>query len=631
MMDKLKMHSPNLTEANIAKLAELFPSCVTEARDEQGRVKQAIDFDQLRQELSDHIVEGPQERYHLNWPGKREALLAANSPIAKTLRPCREESVDFDTTKNLFIEGDNLEALKLLQENYLGRVKVIYIDPPYNTGSDLVYKDSFSSRAEEYLVKSGQRSSGGESLVINKESNGRFHSDWLSMIYPRIKLSRNLLKEDGVIFLSIDEGEVANLRKVCDEIFGESNFISNFIWRSRSSISNDQLVSLNHNHTLVYAKDIESVVFGGDPLDEDEYDNPDGDERGPYKLVPIDANKPGGNTMYPIKNPKTGDDYFPPNGRSWAINKDQYEKLFADGRIAFGKTGNSAPKRKLFFKERMEKGDLNTPSSLVPYEVGTTKNGTTETMELFSGKKVFSYPKPLSFIKRLISYAAVRDGDIILDFFAGSSTTAHAAMEYSASIGIDLSYIMVQLPEEIAGETAVDKNCKELGFSNISQVSRQRLVLAGESLSRQFKKSKKVDIGFRLLKVDLSNFSDVDSSPGALNQQDLVASISNIRDGRNSEDLLFQVLLDWGVDLSLPITRQKLAGKTVFFVDGAEKHMALAACFDLDIDEAFVKQLAEYEPLRVVFRDAGFASDSVKINVEQIFAQKSPNTEVKVL
>ena len=625
-MDKLKMHSPDFVEQNIAWVAERFPNCITESAGDDGRLQKVVDFDQLRQVLSESVVDGPRERYHLDWPGKKEALLATNAAVAKTLRPRKEDSVDFSSTKNLFIEGDNLDALKLLQETYLNKVKMIYIDPPYNTGKEFIYDDDFSEDVDSYFVKSNQKDEAGNRMVQNSESNGRFHSDWLSMVYPRIKLARNLLRDDGVLFISIDEGEVANLRKLCDEVFGEANFISNLVWQSRTSISNDQPISLNHNHTLVYSRNIAMLRFGGEPLKVAEYSNEDEDPRGPWKLVPIDANKPGGDTVYPIKNPNTGEEYLPPNGRSWAMNPSEYKRLYEDGRITFGKTGESAPKRKLFLKERLAKGDVKTPSSLMPSEVGTTKSGTSETMALFEGKKVFSYPKPTGFIARLLSYAAVGDGDIVMDFFAGSSTTAEAVMSTNLSGNRRCRFIMVQWPGKIDNTNEVGKNCIELGFANISQISMERIRRAGASLTAVGSNTPhKLDIGFRVLKVDTSNMKDVYYAPDGVKQGDLLDQIENIKEDRTPEDLLFQVLLDWGVDLSLPIAEETIEGKTVLFVDGN----ALAACFDKDISEELVKTLAARKPLRAVFRDSGYGNDSVKINVEQIFKLISPSTEVK--
>ncbi|WP_233593470.1 site-specific DNA-methyltransferase [Cobetia sp. cqz5-12] len=630
MMDKLKMHSPNLTEANIAKLAELFPSCVTEARDEQGRVKQAIDFDQLRQELSDHIVDGPQERYHLNWPGKREALLAANAPIAKTLRPCREESVDFDTTKNIFIEGDNLEALKLLQENYLGKVKLIYIDPPYNTGSDFVYDDDFSEDPEGYLKRSNQMDDIGKRLVANSTSNGRFHSDWLTMMYARLHLARNLLQDDGVVFISIDDNEQSNLKRMCDEVFGSQNFVNTIVWEKRYSPQNAvKWFSESHDFLLVYAKD--KLNWYPNLLERTEamnarYRNPDNDPRGVWK--PENATAQAGHgtksQFYEITAPN-GKKHALPNGRCWVYTKEVMEKMIEDDRIWFGANGNNVPAIKRFLSEIKQGTACQT---IWKYsEVGHNQEGKKEVNKLFPEAAVFETPKPVRLLERVLHLATESDS-IVLDFFAGSATTAHATMKLNAADGGSRKFIAIQLPEP-ADESS---NAWKAGYQNIADISKERIRRAGKKIIENGCESQwSRDVGFRVFKVDSSNMRDIHYSPDALSQDLLSENIDNIREGRSSEDLLFQVLLDWGVDLSFPISRQEIDGKTVFLVDGAEKHMALAACFDLDIDEAFVKQLAEYEPLRVVFRDAGFASDSVKINVEQIFAQKSPNTDVKVI
>lgn len=623
-MDKLKMHSANLTEANIDKLAMLFPNCITEAMDAQGELKKTIDFDLLRQELSSSIVEGPLERYQLNWPGKREALLAANAPIAKTLRPFREESVDFDKTKNLFIEGDNLEALKLLQESYLGKVKLIYIDPPYNTGNDFVYEDDFSSDVGSYFEKSNQKDSAGGRLVINTEANGRFHSDWLSMMYPRLKLARNLLREDGVIFVNIDSNEAANLKEILDEIFGSGNFVTQITWQKRVSPANDaKWFSSDHDSIFVYAKNkdlwrpqkLERTV---DQLAY--YKNPDDDPRGPWNSATYTCNKSKSerpNLYYSIVNPNTGEEVFPKETAVWKYGKDVTEKLTAEGRLYWGANGmSSSPRAKLYLADM----DNVVPRSVWSSEdAGHTQAATTELKNLFDGENVFDSPKPVKLLNRIMEISCSSADDIVLDFFAGSGTTAHAAIARCAS-GKPCRFIVVQLPEPLSNSE----------FSTISEITKERIRRAGRKIKKEnfaMEGSNHFDIGFRVLKVDTSNMKEVYYTPDAVSQDLLSDQVDNIREDRTAEDLLFQVLLDWGVDLALPINQQVIAGKTVFFVDGN----ALAACFDTGIDEDFVKQLADYKPLRAVFRDAGFASDSVKINVEQVFKLLSPATEIKTL
>ncbi len=618
-MEKLKMHTPDLTQANINRIREMFPNCVTEAKDAQGAIKLAVDFDLLKQELSGQIVEGPQERYHLNWPGKREALLTANALITKTLRPCREESVNFDTTKNLFIEGDNLEALKLLQETYLGKIKMIYIDPPYNTGKDFIYEDDFAEDTKGFLIKSNQKDAEGNRLVANTESNGRFHSDWLSMIYPRIKLARNLLAEDGVIFISIDDNEVANLTKLCDEVFGNDNFVANFIWNHRKSSQNDTDVSLSHNYTLTYAKNRSIFRLNSLAIDEDKFTNPDNDPRGAWVADPFDAPNIRPNLTYPITNPITGQQHLPPSGRCWRFSEEKFASALADNRVVFGKSGEGRPQLKRFLSEAQGKG--KNPFTIWSH-IDTATNATKDLMKLFDGKKIFDTPKPVSLIKEALILGTNRD-DIILDFFAGSGTTAHAVMNMNAEDGGTRKFIVVQLDEACADGAEALK----AGYKTIAEISKERIRRAGEAiLKTESHKDWNKDTGFRVLKIDTSNMADIYYVPDAVKQSDLLKSVDNIKPDRtNAEDLLFQVLLDWGVDLTLPIAREKLAGRQVYFVDGN----ALAACFETGISEDFVKELAARKPLRVVFRDNGFASDAVKINVGQIFKQLSPATEVK--
>lgn len=605
-----------------------------------GGVKRSIDFDKLRQLLSSDIVEGNEERYQFTWPDKRKAILAANAPINATLRPCPEESVDFDTTQNLYIEGDNLDVLKCLKETYLHKVKMIYIDPPYNTGNDFVYEDDFAESASEYLANSGQFDEQGNRLVTNTESNGRFHTDWLNMIYPRLKVARDLLTEDGVIFISIDDNEVENLKKVCNEIFGEQNFVGNIIWQSRTSISNDDEISTNHNHTIIFSKNREKLSFGGDDIDESDYSNPDNDPRGPWKLVPIDANHVGGDTNYPIRNPKTGVDYYPPNGRIWCYNKSTLDSLMKDNRIKFGLTDDSSPKRKLFLNERKAKGDFKTPSSIL-VDAGTTKTGTTEIMALFDNQKVFDYPKPTSLLTRLMQYGYVNNNDIVLDFFSGSGTTAHAFWKYEIIKEISAKFILVQLPEDLdksllSASTDAKKNIRnaidlldKIGKPHLlTEIAKERIRRAGAKIKAENpEKAQHLDTGFRVLKLDSSNMKDVFYSPKETSQLELFKYVDNVKDDRTSEDLLFQVMLELGATLDSKIEESEVDGKIIFNVgDGY-----LVACFDQKVTDEVVTSIAKMQPTYAVLRDTSLADDATATNFEQIFKTYAPNTTTKIL
>ena len=594
----------------------------------------------MRQLLSSDIVEGNEERYQFTWPDKRKAILAANAPISATLRPCPEESVNFDTTQNLYIEGDNLDVLKCLKETYLHKVKMIYIDPPYNTGNDFVYEDDFAESASEYLANSGQFDEQGNRLVTNTESNGRFHTDWLNMIYPRLKVARDLLTEDGVIFISIDDNEVENLKKVCNEIFGEQNFVGNIIWQSRTSISNDDEISTNHNHTIIFSKNREKLSFGGDDIDESDYSNPDNDPRGPWKLVPIDANHVGGDTNYPIRNPKTGVDYYPPNGRIWCYNKSTLDSLMKDNRIKFGLTDDSSPKRKLFLNERKAKGDFKTPSSIL-LDAGTTKTGTTEIMALFDNQKVFDYPKPTSLLTRLMQYGYVNNNDIVLDFFSGSGTTAHAFWKYEIIKEISAKFILVQLPEDLdksllSASTDAKKNIRnaidlldKIGKPHLlTEIAKERIRRAGAKIKEENpEKAQNLDTGFRVLKLDSSNMKEVFYSPKDTAQQDLFSLVDNVKDDRTSEDLLFQVMLELGATLDSKIEESVVDGKTIYNVaDGY-----LVACFDQKVTDEVVTAIAKMQPMYAVLRDTSMANDATATNFEQIFKTYAPNTTTKIL
>lgn len=629
----MKMQTPEAVKINLEKLKTLFPNFVTEAKNSNGQIVQLFDFDLFRQELSEQLVDGQQERYQINWPGKRESLLLANSSIFKTMRPSKERSVDFDLTKNLFIEGDNLDALKLLQETYLGKVKLIYIDPPYNTGSDLIYDDDFSISGDDYLKQSGQKDVAGGRLIANTESNGRFHSDWLSMIYPRIKLAKNLLADDGLIFISIDDGEVHNLRKICDEIFGEQNFIANIVWQKKTSPDARMAISAAHDHILLYAKNAEVMSLAYLPIDDERrksFSNPDSDPRGDWASVDLtgQTGRAPKSQFYSIKTP-SGLEMPPPEGRCWALAESTFLELQRDNRIWFGANGSNRPRLKKFLSES---------EGIRPWtwwdnkSVGHNQESSQELKSLFDGNLVFDNPKPTRLIQRIVHLATnPNDEDIVLDFFAGSATTAHAVMAQNALDGGNRRFILVQLDQEIqkgTNEFKADSVAYKLGYKTISSLSIDRVIRAGKLFNTNLV-DKKIDVGFRVLKVDSSNFSEIYYNPDAVSQDLLSDQADNVKTDRTPEDLLFQVLLDWGVDLSLPIQKEVVHGKDVYFVD----ENALAACFDSKggVDEEFVKELAKKQPLRVVFRDAGFKSDSVKINVEQIFKLVSPSTEVKCI
>ena len=619
------MTSPDLAQANIGKLAELFPTVVTEAVNADGKVTHAVDFDLLRQELSDHIVEGPQERYQLDWPGKRAAAFAANAPIAKTLRPVREESVDFDTTKNIFIEGDNLEALKLLQESYLGKVKLIYIDPPYNTGSDrFVYEDDFAEDTEDYLLRSGQVNELGERIQTNVDSSGRFHSDWLSMMHPRLKLARNMLKSDGVIFVSIGDAESASLKHLLDEVFGASNFVATVIWQKVYSPMNSatQFASV-HDYIHVYARNAATWASNLLPRTEEQdaaYKNPDGDPRGRWKAV--DATAAAGHATpsqyYELLTP-AGNRYSPPPGRAWLYTEPRYEAMVAENRVWFGADGKGRPAIKRFLTE-VKQGRV--AQTLWPYdEVGHNQEAKKELLarvEFASGDTVFDTPKPTKLIRRMLALAtSPRGDDIVMDFFAGTGTTADAVLQQNAEDGGSRRFILIQLPDEEDGRN-----------KGIPEVARDRIRTAGVvAADAAGLDTAGLDIGFRSLRVDTTNMADTSMTADALGQGDLLNSIDSVKSDRSDEDLLFQVLLDWGLDLSLPIEREVSREREIFRVADD----ALVACFSEEVSADVVIEIAKLQPLRAVFRDSAFRSDAERINAEQLFRELSPGTEVKTV
>lgn len=638
-MDKLKMHSPNLMDTNIARIREMFPGCVTEARGDDGSVKLAVDFDLLRQELSDVLVEGPQERYHLNWPGKREALLTANAPIAKTLRPVREESVGFDTTKNLFIEGDNLDALKLLQETYLGKVKMIYIDPPYNTGNDFIYKDDFSEGTEEFLRRSNQKDDKGNRLIANPETNGRFHSDWLSMIYPRLKLARTLLADDGLLFISIGEQEIDNLLRLTKEVFGEDNFVTTFLRQRKKKPSFlhanvgsmfEYVVCVARNRAFAPAFSVD-VTTAGKKYPLNNAGNSLGTlvfPAGSVQFAPKDAvyepqDMSEGNIVTSLLDRLVVTDHR--NVDAFRLKGEfRYSQSRLDEIVLAGEaiTISKAPFRPNHAKAGGEVKKMHNLLSPETYQAGTNEDATAELESLFSAT-LFDNPKPSSLIRVLCRAVTYDDPNaLIMDFFCGSGSTADAVMQLNAEDGGNRGFIMVQLPEPC--ETNSDAS--KAGYQTIAEISKERIRRAGTKIKQS---NQQVDTGFRVLKIDTSNMADVYYTSDAVSQGDLLSAISNIKPGRTAEDLLFQVMLDWGVDLALPMGKKTIQGKDVHFIDTD----ALAACFNKDggIDDAFAKELATHKPLRAVFCDAGFKSDDMKINIEQIFRLLSPTTEIKVL
>jgi len=589
-----------------------------------GGVKRSIDFDKLRQLLSSDIVEGNEERYQFTWPDKRKAILAANAPINATLRPCPEESVDFDTTQNLYIEGDNLDVLKCLKETYLHKVKMIYIDPPYNTGNDFVYEDDFAESASEYLANSGQFDEQGNRLVTNTESNGRFHTDWLNMIYPRLKVARDLLTEDGVIFISIDDNEVENLRKVCDEIFGESNFIATLVWERAYSPKNDaKYISNSHDYVLMYAKSAANFVIGRLERTAEanaRYSNPDNDPRGVWKPSDMSVKTYNAECDYSITTP-SGRVVEPPAGRCWSLSRNAFRERLQDNRIWFGSDGSSVPCIKRFITEL--KHDGMAPTSILFYkDVGHSQEGAQEVVSLFGDKGVFDGPKPVRLLERLITLANLKEDSIVLDFFSGSATTAHAVMKKNVEKEKNCRFIMVQLPEEVS-----DKK-KDQGYKNICEIGKERIRRAGTKIKEEnLEKAQHLDTGFRVLKLDSSNMKEVFYSPKETTQQDLFALVDNVKDDRTSGDLLFQVMLELGATLDSKIEESEVDGKTIFNVgDGY-----FVACFDQKVTDEVVTSIAKMQPTYAVLRDTSLADDATATNFEQIFKTYAPNTTTKIL
>ncbi|MCT7398507.1 site-specific DNA-methyltransferase [Eubacterium sp. LFL-14] len=645
-MDKLKMQTVNKADENFKKLAAMFPNAVTETIDKTGEVVRAIDKDILMQEISCKVVDGKEERYQFTWPDKKKSILLANAPINKTLRPVRDDetiptgadsegkpycssgSVDFDNTENLYIEGDNLEVLKLLQETYLGKIKMIYIDPPYNTGNDFVYEDDFVQSTDEYLENSGQFDDAGNRLVKNLDSNGRFHTDWLNMIYSRIKLAKDLLADNGVLFISIDDGEAANLMKLCNDIMGEVNFVADLIWQKKFSRANDATYfSTMHDHILCYCKsnivlDNNGWKIGliprGDEIPKG-YSNPDNDPRGVWTSVILSAKSGSESLLYEIETP-SGRKVVPPSGRFWSCSKDTFEKWKADNRIWFGTNGDGAPRKKTFLSE-VQQG-LRPNTILFQDEVGNNQEAKQETKALFNGLGIFDGPKPVRLLKYLFRIANVDTSDIILDFFSGSATVAHAVMELNAEDSGQRKFILVQLPEE----TDEKSEAYKAGYKNICEIGKERIRRAAKKIAEENPEAK-FDGGFRVLKCDTSNMKNVYYNPAEYEPSLFTSLEDNIKEDRTSEDLLFQVMLDLGVLLSSKIKETTIAGKKVFNVEDNY----LIACFDDNVTEEVITEIAKQKPYYFVMRDSSMANDSVATNFEQIFAAYSPDTVRKVL
>lgn len=624
-MDKLRMQSSNGVEDNITKIAQLFPDCVTETVDERsGQPKHLIDFEKLKQNLSDSVMSERAERYQFTWPDKSKAILLANSPVNATLRPCREDSVDFDNTQNLYIEGDNLDVLKCLKETYLHKVKMIYIDPPYNTGNDFVYEDDFAQSSEEYLANSGQFDEQGNRMFTNAESNGRFHTDWLNMIYPRLKVARDLLTDDGVIFISIDDNEVENLRKVCDEVFGEQNFIATLIWERAFAPKNDaKFISSSHDYIVMCAKRIENFKIGRLERTQEanaRYSNPDNDPRGVWTSGDMLVKTYNKSCDYPITTP-SGKIVNPVPGRCWRFSEESFLEKVKDNRIWFGPEGNGVPRVKRFLSELKFEGMAPT-SILFHKEVGHSQEGSKEVTALFGDKGVFDGPKPVRLLQRLLTLANLDDNSIILDFFSGSASTAHAVMKMNVEKNKHCSFVMVQLPEHISEKK------KEQGYETVCEIGKERIRRAGKKIKEESPlTTQDLDTGFRVLKLDSTNMQDIYYSPKDISQADLFSQVDNVKPDRTGEDLLFQVMLELGATLDSKIETTTVAGKTIYNV--AEGY--LVACFDPDVTDDVVKSIAQMQPAYAVLRDTSMKDDSTATNFEQIFKTYSPDTVTRIL
>ncbi|MBE9836449.1 site-specific DNA-methyltransferase [Campylobacter concisus] len=630
-MDKMRMETADITAQNIEKIGAMFPNCITEMLDEEKSTaennvyKKAVNFELLKQMLSKDVIEG-NEAYEFTWVGKKASIIEANKPIRKTLRPCKEESVNWDKTENLYIEGDNLEVLKLLQESYLGKVKMIYIDPPYNTGNDFIYNDDFKMSSDEYADKSGEIDEVGNRMFKNTDSNGRFHSDWCSMIYPRLMLARNLLSDDGVIFISIDDNEQANLKKICDEVFGAGNYITNFVWEKGKEGGNDSSIMRSHYENIIcYCKDSNiKGIINLDQKDKSRHIKLDKEEN-LVKGIKIDKNK---GELFQLINLSKQKDYLVniPLLDGTIIKWNSYapqttiNEWIKIGKLFVGKT--RVPYVKSFLKDELQG---QKPSNIITQNYGTTKAGSIEIRNYFGNREFFSYPKPSILIKRLLQIGS-NSHDIILDFFSGSSTTADAVMQLNSEDGGNRKFIMVQLPEK----TDETSEAYKAGYKNICEIGKERIRRAGKKILEENKDKEGIenlDIGFRALKLDDTNMRDVYYSPSEYSQDLLSTLESNVKSDRSDLDLLFGCLLEWGLPLSLPYACEKIGECTVHNYNDGD----LIACFDENIAESVIKEIAKKRPLRAVFRDSSFANSPSKINVAEIFKLLAPDTRVKVI
>ena len=619
------MESMDIVAQNVENIGNLFPDCITEARDENGKIQKIVDRDRLMQKFSHKIIGGgTTERYEFTWVGKNASRVEANTTTNKTLRPCIEESKDWDNTENLYIEGDNLEVLKLLQNSYFNKVKMIYIDPPYNTGNDFIYIDDFAQNIDEYEEAKGSFDEEGNRLFKNTDTNGRFHSDWCSMIYPRLVLARNLLADDGVIFISIDDNEQENLKKICDEVFGEKNFIAQIIWeRAYAPVNLKKHFSENHDYIICYAKDIDKAICNGLPRASeanDRYSNPDNDPRGIWKSDNLSVGPIVQSKIYEIITPG-GRKVLPPEGYCWRLSKEKFKEFVKDNRIWFGKDGNNVPSIKRFLTEVKQS---ITPMTIWKYsEVGHSQDAKQNLKKLFDGKSFFDYPKSVELIKRCIQLYS-NESSIILDFFSGSATTAHAVMQLNAEDGGKRKFIMVQLPEETDEKSEAFK----AGYKNICEIGKERIRRAGEKIKEEAGlNGQDLDIGFRVLKLDSSNMKDIYYSADEYDQGMLENMQSNTKEDRTDLDLLFGCLVDWGLELDKPYTTKVINGHKVHIYNDGD----LVACFEKDLDMKTIDEIAKLQALRVVFCDNSFIDSATKINVAEHFKMIAPDTDIKVI